>query len=155
MVACSAAYGAVAHDVADVGNWDSCTFVVFTAHRGTRQPAYVDQHAAWAAAEMVPMLHDWSVIAMATGLFYGPHSTRLLCTVLPHLDKIRGNLRCNNALDIAFDLNDRNGQASGKTARQRDKFKPFPTPRASACLVGGEGALGLTAGGRFFCFWIE
>lgn len=43
MVTCSAAYGAVARDVVDVGNWDSGTFVVFTAHRGARQPAYVDQ----------------------------------------------------------------------------------------------------------------
>ncbi|KYG20615.1 hypothetical protein SE92_10350 [Bradyrhizobium sp. AT1] len=65
MVVCSTAYGAVARYILDVGNWDSGTFVVFTAHRGARQPAYVDQHAAWAAAEMVPMLHDWSVIAMA------------------------------------------------------------------------------------------
>jgi hypothetical protein len=31
-----------------------------------------------------------------------------------------GNFRCNNALDIAFDLNDRNTQASGKAARQRE-----------------------------------
>jgi hypothetical protein len=34
-----------------------------------------------------------------------------------------GNFRCNNALDIAFDLNDRNTQASGKAARQREQVQ--------------------------------
>jgi penicillin amidase len=60
----TAAYGAVARYVFDVGNWDNCAWVVFHGASGhPASPHYADQHAAWAAAEMVPMLYDWSVIA--------------------------------------------------------------------------------------------
>ena len=62
----TAAYGAVARYVFDVGNWDNCTWVVFHGASGhPASPHYADQHAAWAAAEMVPMLYDWRVIAKA------------------------------------------------------------------------------------------
>jgi hypothetical protein len=65
-----------------------------------------------------------------------------------------GNFRCNNALDIAFDLNDRNTQASGKAARQRDEFKPFPTPRMSV-FGWRQQRPRLDSRRVLFCFWIE
>src|SRR5262249_13414850 len=62
----TAAYGAVARYVFDVGNWDNCAWIVFHGASGhPASPHYADQHRAWAAAEMVPMLYDWSVIAKA------------------------------------------------------------------------------------------
>ena len=61
-----AAYGAVARYVFDVGNWDNCAWVVFHGASGDPlSPHYADQHPLWAAAAMVPMLYDWSVIAKA------------------------------------------------------------------------------------------
>lgn len=62
----TAAYGAVARYVFDVGNWDDCAWVIFHGASGhPASPHYADQHSAWASAEMVPMLYDWSVIANA------------------------------------------------------------------------------------------
>ncbi|WP_245502116.1 penicillin acylase family protein [Bradyrhizobium betae] len=62
----TAAYGAVARYVFDVGNWDNCSWIVFHGASGhPASPHYADQHAAWAAAKLVPMLYDWSVIAKA------------------------------------------------------------------------------------------
>jgi penicillin amidase len=62
----TAAYGAVARYVFDVGNWNNCAWIVFHGASGhPASPHHADQHAAWAAAELVPMLYDWSVIANA------------------------------------------------------------------------------------------
>ena len=62
----TAAYGAVARYVFDVGNWDNCAWVVFHGASGhSTSPHYADQHPAWASTEMVPMLYDWGVIAKA------------------------------------------------------------------------------------------
>lgn len=60
----AAAYGAVARYVFDVGAWQNSRWVVF--HGASGHPSstnYNDQHAAWAACEMVPMLYDWTQIA--------------------------------------------------------------------------------------------
>ena len=66
----TAAYGAVARYVFDVGNWDNCAWVVFHGASGhPASPHYADQHPAWASTEMVPMLYDWSVIAKAGDRF--------------------------------------------------------------------------------------
>ncbi len=60
----TASYGAVARYVFDVGNWNNSTWVVFHGASGHQaSPHHADQHPLWAAAKMVPMLYDWSVIA--------------------------------------------------------------------------------------------
>jgi penicillin amidase len=60
----SAAYGALARYAFDVGAPENSRWVVFhgaSGHPGS--PHYADQHAAWAATAMVPMLHDWADLA--------------------------------------------------------------------------------------------
>jgi penicillin G amidase len=62
----TAAYGAVARYVFDVGNWDNCAWVVFHGASGDPlSPHYADQHPVWASTAVVPMLYDWSAIAQA------------------------------------------------------------------------------------------
>jgi penicillin amidase len=54
---------AVARYVFDVGDWANSTWAVFHGASGDpKSPHYADQHAMWAAAEMVPILYDWSTI---------------------------------------------------------------------------------------------
>jgi penicillin amidase len=60
----AAAYGALARYAFDVGAWENSRWVVFhgaSGHPGS--PHYADQHEAWAATRMVPMLHDWAGLA--------------------------------------------------------------------------------------------
>jgi hypothetical protein len=63
------------------------------------------------------------------------------CTVLLHDDMNCSNLRCNNALDFVVDLNDRIVQALGNSARERDEFQPFPTPRISRVRLAARAPL--------------
>lgn len=59
----TAAYGAVARYVFDVGNWDQCQWVVIDGSSGNYGNAHrMDQHALWAQCEMVPMLYSWKLI---------------------------------------------------------------------------------------------
>src|SRR5262249_7585624 len=76
------------------------------------------------------------------------------CTVLLQPDMIWCKRRCNNALDSKIDLRDRDCARWATAARLRDEFNQFQRRvcMIAACLVGGEDALGLTAGGRFFVF---
>jgi len=62
----TAAYGALARYVFDVGDWDNSRWAVFHGVSGQPgSPHYTDQHAAWAASEMVPMLYDWKAVRAA------------------------------------------------------------------------------------------
>jgi penicillin amidase len=59
----TAAYGAVARYVFDVGNWDACQWIVIDGSSGNHDDAHrMDQHALWAECEMVPMLYNWKLI---------------------------------------------------------------------------------------------
>src|SRR5581483_2658296 len=59
----AAFYGAIARYVFDVGAWDNCRWVIFHGASGQPgSPHLTDQHAAWAALELVPMLYDWTAI---------------------------------------------------------------------------------------------
>ncbi len=61
-----ATYGALARYAFDVGAWENSRWTVFhgaSGHPGS--PHYADQHAAWAAARMVPMRYGWDGIAAA------------------------------------------------------------------------------------------
>jgi penicillin amidase len=59
----AASYGAVARYVFDVGAWQNSRWVVFHGVSGQPDsPHYMDQHAAWARCETVPMLADWPTI---------------------------------------------------------------------------------------------
>ena len=61
-----AAYGAVARYVFDVGAWDNSSWVVLAGASGDPDDShYLDQHAAWASCETVPMRYDWTAIADA------------------------------------------------------------------------------------------
>jgi penicillin amidase len=63
----TAAYGAVARYVFDVGNWDNSAWIVFHGASGhPASPHFADQHALWASVQMVPMLYDWSKITKAS-----------------------------------------------------------------------------------------
>ncbi|WP_246791302.1 penicillin acylase family protein [Bradyrhizobium commune] len=63
----TAAYGAVARYVFDVGNWDNSAWVVFHGASGhPASPHFADQHASWASVQMVPMLYDWGTITKAS-----------------------------------------------------------------------------------------
>jgi penicillin amidase len=54
---------AVARYVFDVGDWANSTWAVFHGVSGDPlSPHYADQHAMWAAAQMVPVLYDWPTI---------------------------------------------------------------------------------------------
>jgi len=58
-----AAYGALARYCFAVGDWENSRWVVFhgvSGHPGS--PHYADQHAAWAAARMLPMRYGWARI---------------------------------------------------------------------------------------------
>jgi penicillin amidase len=72
----AAIYGAIARYVFDVGAWHKCAWVVFHGVSGQPgSPHYADQHAAWAALELVPMLYDWAVIAAESShLVLMPHA---------------------------------------------------------------------------------
>jgi penicillin amidase len=58
-----AAYGAVARYVFDVGAWDNSRWIIVSGSSGRPDdPHYLDQHAIWAACEMVPMRYNWTAI---------------------------------------------------------------------------------------------
>jgi penicillin amidase len=60
----TAAYGALARYVFDVGNWENSRWVVFhgaSGHPGS--PHYADQHPDWAETRMVPMTYGWDRLA--------------------------------------------------------------------------------------------
>jgi penicillin G amidase len=60
----AAVYGAVARYVFDVGNWDSCSWIVVAGASGDpASPHYADQHEAWSRCQLVPMRYDWNAIA--------------------------------------------------------------------------------------------
>src|SRR5260221_9223571 len=62
-----ACYGAIARYVFDVGAWENCQWVIFHGASGQPgSPHYMDQHAAWADLQLVPMLYDCPRI-MAAG----------------------------------------------------------------------------------------
>lgn len=64
-----AAYGPIARYAIDVGAWDNSSWVVFSGASGEPDdPRYRDQHAAWAAGELVPMRYDWTAIAASSDL---------------------------------------------------------------------------------------
>ncbi|MBY0335707.1 MAG: penicillin acylase family protein [Acetobacteraceae bacterium] len=63
-----AAYGALARYVFDVGAWENSRWSVFlgaSGHPGS--PHYRDQHEAWAACRMLPMVSDWSALEAGPG----------------------------------------------------------------------------------------
>ncbi|RXT53948.1 hypothetical protein B5V03_00290 [Bradyrhizobium betae] len=66
-----------------------------------------------------------------------------------------GNFRCNNALDIAFDLNDRNTQASGKAARQREQVQTISNATRKRVFGWRRKRPRLDSRRVLFCFWIE
>jgi penicillin G amidase len=58
-----AIYGSLSRYVFDVGAWENCRWIVF--HGASGEPGnswHMNQNAAWAAGEMVPMLYDWTAI---------------------------------------------------------------------------------------------
>ncbi|TPG59864.1 penicillin acylase family protein [Roseomonas nepalensis] len=62
----AAAYGPLARYAFDVGHWEACRWAVFHGASGRPgSPHYADQHAAWAACEMVPMRYAWTGIEAA------------------------------------------------------------------------------------------
>jgi penicillin amidase len=59
-----ATYGALGRYAFDVGAWENSRWTVFhgaSGHPGS--PHYANQHAAWAAARMVPMRYGWDGLA--------------------------------------------------------------------------------------------
>jgi penicillin amidase len=62
-VGARAVYGSLSRYAFDVGAWDNCRWVVFHGASGEPgSPWHMNQNAAWAAGEMVPMLYDWAAI---------------------------------------------------------------------------------------------
>ena len=62
-VGARAAYGSLSRYAFDVGAWNNCRWVVFHGSSGEPgSPWHMNQNAAWAAGEMVPMLYDWGSI---------------------------------------------------------------------------------------------
>ena len=62
-VGARAIYGSLSRYVFDVGAWENCRWIVF--HGVSGEPGdrwHMNQNAAWAAGEMVPMLYDWGSI---------------------------------------------------------------------------------------------
>jgi len=60
-VGARAIYGSLSRYVFDVGAWENCRWIVF--HGASGEPGdrwHMNQNAAWAAGEMVPMLYDWA-----------------------------------------------------------------------------------------------
>ena len=56
-------YAALARYAFDVGAWENCQWIVFHGASGEPEsPWYLNQNAAWAKGEMVPMLYDWDRI---------------------------------------------------------------------------------------------
>ena len=63
-VGARAVYGSLSRYAFDVGAWDNCRWIVFHGSSGEPgSPWHMNQNAAWAAGEMVPMLYDWASIA--------------------------------------------------------------------------------------------
>jgi len=63
-VGARAVYGSLSRYVFDVGAWENCRWIVF--HGVSGEPGdkwHMNQNAAWAAGEMIPMLYDWGNIA--------------------------------------------------------------------------------------------
>jgi penicillin amidase len=63
-VGARAVYGSLSRYAFDVGAWENCRWIVF--HGASGEPGSLwrmNQNAAWAAGEMVPMLYDWNAIA--------------------------------------------------------------------------------------------
>lgn len=59
-----AVYSALSRYVFDVGAWENSRWIAFHGASGEPDsPWYLNQNAAWAAGEMVPMLYDWRKIA--------------------------------------------------------------------------------------------
>ncbi len=69
-----ACYGAIARYVFDVGAWENSRWVIFHGASGhPDSPHYMDQHAAWADLQVVPMLYDWTrIMADGTTLTLAP-----------------------------------------------------------------------------------
>ncbi|HEY1783730.1 MAG TPA: penicillin acylase family protein [Roseiarcus sp.] len=62
-VGARAVYGSLSRYAFDVGAWDNCRWIVFHGSSGEPgSPWHMNQNAAWAAGEMVPMLYDWPSI---------------------------------------------------------------------------------------------
>jgi penicillin amidase len=62
-VGARAVYGSLSRYAFDVGGWNNCRWVVFHGSSGEPgSPWHMNQNAAWAAGEMVPMLYDWASI---------------------------------------------------------------------------------------------
>jgi penicillin G amidase len=54
---------ALSRYVFDIGAWDNCQWIVFHGASGhPASPSYLNQNAAWARGEMVPMLYNWDAI---------------------------------------------------------------------------------------------
>jgi penicillin amidase len=63
-VGARAVYGSLSRYVFDVGAWENCRWIVFHGASGEPgNPWHMNQNAAWAAGELVPMLYDWAKIA--------------------------------------------------------------------------------------------
>jgi penicillin G amidase len=63
-VGARAVYGSLSRYAFDVGAWDNCRWIVFHGSSGEPSaPWRMNQNAAWAAGEMVPMLYDWTSVA--------------------------------------------------------------------------------------------
>ena len=63
-VGARAVYGSLSRYVFDVGAWENSRWIVF--HGASGEPGHrwhMNQNAAWADGEMVPMLYDWAKIA--------------------------------------------------------------------------------------------
>jgi penicillin amidase len=62
-VGARAVYASLSRYVFDVGAWENCRWIVFHGASGEPDsPWHMNQNAAWAAGEMVPMLYDWGRI---------------------------------------------------------------------------------------------
>ncbi|WP_178131198.1 penicillin acylase family protein [Reyranella sp. CPCC 100927] len=58
-----AVYASLSRYVFDVGAWQNCRWIVFHGASGEPgSPWHMNQNAAWAAGEMVPMLYDWAAV---------------------------------------------------------------------------------------------
>ncbi|HEX2891027.1 penicillin acylase family protein [Vineibacter terrae] len=58
-----AVYASLSRYVFDVGAWENCRWVVFHGASGEPDsPWHMNQNAAWAKGEMVPMLYDWAAV---------------------------------------------------------------------------------------------
>lgn len=58
-----AVYASLSRYVFDVGAWQNCRWIVFHGASGEPgSPWHLNQNAAWAAGEMVPMLYDWTAV---------------------------------------------------------------------------------------------